>query len=300
MRKSTQHFLEREGVQGWLMIAPNTLGLLVFYLIPIGWSIVLSFFSWDGLSPMQFAGLSNLCGLFSDASFLLSVRNTLIYCFFVVPAIVVLILVFGMLLTRNRKGVSFLRTLYFLPTMTMPVAAALIWKWLLNSQYGLVNQVLAFLGITPIIWLTDVHHILFCVMLVGIWLGVAYDLIIIIAGIKGIPQMYYEAAEIDGASSAYQFFFITLPLVTPSLFFIVITQMINSFKVFDSASVILGVDPPLSLWNAGSTIVMHIYQDGFVSFNMGYSAAESFFLFLMVLIITILQFKVQKKWVHYA
>ena len=154
----------------------------------------------------------------------------------------------------------------------MPVAAALIWKWLLNSQYGLVNQVLAFLGITPIIWLTDVHHILFCVMLVGIWLGVAYDLIIIIAGIKGIPQMYYEAAEIDGASSAYQFFFITLPLVTPSLFFIVITQMINSFKVFDSASVILGVDPPLSLWNAGSTIVM--LMKTFLVLNVLYYAQD--------------------------
>ncbi|MFA7129687.1 MAG: sugar ABC transporter permease [Sphaerochaeta sp.] len=294
-------FIKKEGVQGWLMILPNTLGLLLFYLIPIGWSIILSLFKWNGLSKMKFIGFQNFGLLFSDASFLYSLRNTFIYSIAVVPLIILFVLCFGVLLARDEiKGVAGFRTLYFLPVMTMPVAAALIWKWLLNSRFGLVNKFLGYLSIPPINWLTSPAYVLPSVIIIGIWLGVAYDLIIIISGMKGIPGMYYEAADIDGASGFRKFFSITLPLLTPSLFFILITQLISCFQVFDTVSIILGADPPGSLWNAACSVVMNIYQNGFVNFRMGYSSAQSFMLFCIVLLITLVQFKGQKKWVNYA
>jgi len=141
---------------------------------------------------------------------------------------------------------------------------------------------------------------LLSIAMIGIWLGVAYDLIIIISGIKGIPAMYYEAAQMDGASSRSQFFHITLPMLTPSIFFVVITQLIACFQVFDTAFIILGADPPGTLKAAGSTMVMSIYENGFVFFKMGYSSAQAFILFVVVLVITAIQFRVQNKWVHYA
>ncbi|MGH4037371.1 MAG: carbohydrate ABC transporter permease [Sphaerochaeta sp.] len=294
-------FLEKEGTQGWLMILPNSLGLLVFYLIPIVWSIILAFFQWNGLSDKKFVGFYNIVKLFSDSSFLSALRNTLVYSLAVVPAIIILVVIFGNALANEKIfGAEKLRTLYFLPLMTMPVAAALVWKWLLNTQYGLFNTVLRAINLPAIPWVSDARFVLLSVIFIGVWLGVAYDLIIIISGIKGIPNIYYEAAEIDGASPLRQFFSITLPLLSPTIFFIVITQLISCFQVFDSASVILGSAPAGALENAAGTVVLSIYKNGFIFFNMGYSSAQSLILFLIVLVITAVQFKLQKKWVHYA
>ncbi len=294
-------FLEKEGTQGWLMILPNSLGLLVFYLIPIVWSIILAFFQWNGLSDKKFVGFYNIVKLFSDSSFLSALRNTLVYSLAVVPAIIILVVIFGNALANEKIfGAEKLRTLYFLPLMTMPVAAALVWKWLLNTQYGLFNTVLRAINLPSIPWVSDARFVLLSVIFIGVWLGVAYDLIIIISGIKGIPNIYYEAAEIDGASPLRQFFSITLPLLSPTIFFIVITQLISCFQVFDSASVILGNAPAGALENAAGTVVLSIYKNGFIFFKMGYSSAQSLILFLIVLVITAVQFKLQKKWVHYA
>lgn len=300
-KKQCAKWLEKEAVQGWLMIAPNTLGLLLFYLIPILWSILLAFFNWNGLSDMKWAGLSNFIKLFQDSGYFYAFRNTFVYTLVVVPAIIILILAFGMMLAYNILSITkHLRTLYFLPLMTMPVAAALVWKWLLNLRFGLINRVLELIGLEAIPWLSSPSYVLTSIIFIGIWLGVAYNLIIIISGIRGIPRVYYEAAEIDGASSLCQFFRITLPLLTPSIFFIVITQLIKCFQVFDTAFVILGGDPPGALRDAASSIVMSIYENGFVFFKMGYSSAQAFTLFLVVLAVTVVQFRVQKRWVHYA
>lgn len=294
-------FLNKESTQGWLMIFPNTIGLVIFYLIPICWSIILGFFSWNGLSKIQFNGISNFILLFSTPDFLYSLRNTFFYSLLVVPFILLIVLVLGLALSNDELfGVGNLRTLFFLPLMTMPVAAALVWKWLLNREYGLVNRVLGLINIPAISWLSDSRFILISIVFIGIWLGVAYDLIIIISGIKGIPNVYYEAARIDGASPSKRFFSITLPLLTPSIFFIIITQLIACFQVFDTASVILGADPPGVMKRAASTVVMSIYENGFVFFKLGFSSAQSLVLFLIVLLITIIQFKMQKRWVHYA
>ncbi|WP_234968988.1 carbohydrate ABC transporter permease [Alkalispirochaeta americana] len=294
-------WIEKESTQGYLMIAPNSIGLLVFYIIPILWSVLLAFHQWDGLSAMEWAGINNFRVLVEDVNFLSALRNTAVYTALVVPAILLLVLSFGMLLAHDVLAVTrHLRTLYFLPLMTMPVAAALVWKWLLNMRFGLVNRVLAGLGIDPVPWLSSSSYVLYSIVFIGIWLGVAYNLIVIIAGIRGIPRGYYEAAEIDGASGLDRFFRITLPLLTPSIFFILVTQLITCFQVFDTAFVILGSDPPGSLHRAGSTVVMSIYEQGFVFFNMGYSSAQAVVLFAVVLSITIGQFSFQKRWVHYG
>ncbi len=296
-----RQWIEKESVQGWLMMAPNTLGLCIFYLIPIISSILLGFFRWNGLSKIEWVGFDNFAALLHDASFFIAFRNTFVYTLFVVPSIIICILLLGLLLAHEVMRLTrYMRTLYFLPLMTMPVAAALVWKWLLNLRFGLVNKVIAAVGLSPIPWLSSPDYILVSIMLIGIWLGVAYDLIIIISGLKGIPKVYYEAAVIDGVSPVQKFFYITLPLLTPSIFFIVITQLIGCLQVFDTAFIMLGTDPPGTLRNAGSTIVMSIYENGFVFFKMGYSSAQAFILFLVVLVITIIQFRVQKRWVHYA
>lgn len=300
--KKISTFFGKEATQGWLMILPNTLGLLIFYLIPIVCSVVLAFFKWDGLSKLKYVGIDNFLKLLTDQTFLFSLRNTLYYSLMVVPAIIVISLIFGVALANdNIFGVEKLRTLYFLPLMTMPVAATLVWKWLLNRDYGLLNNFLSIFNIPSIAWMSDPSYVLISVAMIGIWSAVAYDLIIVISGVKGIPNVYYEAAKIDGASKIRQFFSITLPLLTPTLFFIVITQLIGCFQVFDSVSIILGGDaPPTSLKNATTTVVLSIYQNGFSYFKMGYASAQSFVLFLIILIITVAQFRLQKKWVHYA
>jgi len=283
------------------MIAPNTIGLLVFYVVPILFSILLAFFHWDGLSPLKWAGPANFLALTKDHLFSSAFRNSFVYTIAVVPTILVLVLAFGVMLATDVVRINpRLRTLYFLPLMTMPVAAALVWKWLLNLRFGLVNRILTGIGLPGVPWLSSPSFVLLSIAMIGIWLGVAYDLIIIISGIKGIPAMYYEAAQMDGASSRSQFFHITLPMLTPSIFFVVITQLIACFQVFDTAFIILGADPPGTLKAAGSTMVMSIYENGFVFFKMGYSSAQAFILFVVVLVITAIQFRVQNKWVHYA
>lgn len=284
------------------MILPNALGLLIFYLIPIVCSVVLAFYKWDGLSKLKYVGFANFQTLLTDQTFIYSLRNTLYYSLMVVPAIIILVLIFGVALANDGIfGVEKLRTLYFLPLMTMPVAATLVWKWLLNRDYGLLNNFLSIFNIPSVSWISDPNFVLISVAMIGIWTAVAYDLIIVISGIKGISPVYYEAAKIDGASKTRQFFSITLPLLTPTLFFIVITQLIGCFQVFDSVSIILGGDaPPAALKNATTTVVLSIYQNGFSYFKMGYASSQSFVLFLIILIITAAQFKLQKKWVHYA
>jgi multiple sugar transport system permease protein len=297
---SKRSFFGRESVQAFFLIAPNSLGLILFYIVPIITSIVLAFFQWDGLSAPTWAGLGNFVQLTKDRLFINSFVNTLTYTVVVVPLLTVLVVLLGVLLSRDfTKFDKYFRTLFFLPLMTIPVVAALTWKWLLNQEYGLLNGILKAVGLHTIPWLSNPHYILSSIAIIGLWLGIAYNLIVIIAGIKGIPASYYEAAQLDGASPIHCFFGITVPLLTPSIFFVVVTQLIACFQLFDPAFVILGSDPPGTLKNAANTIVMSIYENGFTYFKMGYSSAQAFVLFIVILIITAIQFWGQKKWVNY-
>ncbi len=294
-------FWQKDSVQGYLMIAPNSIGLIVFYIFPILVSIFLGLFEWNGLSSPVWTGLGNYSAIFRDELFYHSLKNTFIYTVTVVPVIVVFTILFGVLLvSEESRSREYMRLLYLLPVMTMPAAAALIWKWMLNLEFGLVNTVIKTLGFHAVPWLSSPDYVLISVMFIGIWLGFAFNLIIVISGLRGIPETYYEAARIDGASIFRRFFSITLPMLTPTIFFVVVTQLIACFQVFDTAFIILGASPSGVLKNAANTLVISIYENGFIFFKMGYSAAQAFVLFLIILIITVIQFRGQKKWVHYS
>lgn len=300
-KKVNKKFWEKDAVQGYLMIAPNSLGLIIFYIVPIIVSIILGLFQWNGLSSPEWTGFGNFIAILHDKLFFSSLRNTFVYTLIVVPVIVILTIIFGVLLAgEDSKSRQYFRLLYMLPVMTMPAAAALIWKWMLNLEFGLVNSFLHLFGLASIPWLSSPDYILVSVMFIGIWLGFAFNLIIVISGIRGIPATFYEAAKIDGANVFRRFFSITIPMLTPTIFFVIVTQLIACFQVFDSAFIILGASPSGVLKNAANTLVVSIYENGFIFFKMGYSSAQAFVLFLIILVITVIQFRGQKKWVHYS
>ena len=265
------------------------------------YAIYMALLKWDGLSQPTFIGLGNFRDLFQDPQILLELFNTLKYAIFVVPITLIIALFIASSLNEKIPGRAFFRVSFFLPVVTMPVAISTVWKWLFNSQFGLVNILFRPFGLNPQ-WLGDPNYILSAVIVVAIWSGVGYAAIILLAGLQSIPGNYYEAASIDGASRWRQFLQITIPLLSPTLFFLLITSMINAFKAFDiiymfaGASVVSSSGP---ITEAVRTMVFGIYQKGFMLMRMGYAAAEAVLLFTLILIVTAVQFRLQKKLVFY-
>lgn len=293
-----QGLLYNESFAGYLFIAPNSIGLTVFYIIPIVFSLVLGLFDWDGIGTPNFTGLNNFKLLLRDDTFKLGIINTFWFTIITVPCTIVLSTLLAVALNSKIRGQNLYRTFFFLPTMTMPVAVAMVWKWLLNADYGLVNYFLEFLGFAPIGWLSNEKFILPAIMLISIWGGLGYNIVILLSGLQGISRVYYEAAEIDGANRWQTFRNVTIPLLTPSIFFVSVTSLISATQVFDPIFVILGATKG-SLRDACRSIVFGIYENGFVYFKMGYAYSQAIVLFLIILLLTYLQFMGQKKWVHY-
>jgi multiple sugar transport system permease protein len=288
---------KREALWAYLFIAPTVLGLLVFYMLPAIGSFALSFTKWNGISTPQYVGLENIINLVQDGSFIRSIINTFVFTFVSVPLSVVIALLISLMLNQRIKGMVVYRTLYFLPVVTMPVAVGMVWKWLYNTEYGLVNYVLGLVGLPQPSWLFDPNIALISVILVYVWMTVGNSVILLLAGLQGVSKTYYEAAEMDGASKVKQFFSITLPLITPTLFFVFITGMISSLQVFDLIFIMIGNSNVLL--EPLRTIVYGVYESGFVYSQMGIASAQAFLLFLAILTVTIIQFVFQKKWVHY-
>lgn len=297
-RRAQKMILVKEAAAGYLFIAPNSLGLLLFYIVPIFMSLFMGFFDWDGMNAAGFNGIRNFTGMAADKQFGMGLINTFKYTIITVPCTIVLSTLLATALNRSMHGKIVYRTFYFLPVMTMPVAVAMVWKWLFNMDYGLLNYFLGILGIPRVAWLSDERFILAAIMIVGIWSSVGYNMVIILSGLQEISGTYYEAAHIDGASPFKTFTRVTLPLLTPSIFFVLVTSLISATQVFDSIFVILGPTKG-SLRDAARSIVLNIYESGFVFFKMGYASAQTIFLFAIILILTFFQFVVQKKWVHY-
>lgn len=287
----------KEALWALLFISPTFIGLFAFYLGPAIASFALSFTHWDGLTPPTFAGWENFSALLSSPVFIRSLVNTLLFMLVAVPASVVLATCIAVLLNQKIKGMVVYRALYFLPVVTMPIAVGMVWKWLYNTEYGLVNYVLGFLGLPQPEWLFDPNIALLSVIAVYVWMTVGNNIILIVAGLQHVDPTYYEAAAIDGASKRSQFFRITLPLLTPTLFFVVITAMISSLQVFDLIFVMIG--DTTALVGPLRTMVYGVYESGFMFSQMGYASAQAFLLFLLILAMTIIQFAGQKKWVHY-
>lgn len=288
---------KKDWFAGYVFIAPVTLGLLVFYIWPFIQNFWFSFNDVNKFNVTHFIGLENYKQLIGDAEVWSTFLNTLKYVVFTVPIGLFLSICIAALLNAKIRGTSIYRTLYFLPSVTMAAAVAMVWKWVFNEKMGILNSVIAGLGGERIGWLTNPKTALFIVMLVGLWMSVGYNMIILLAGMQGIPKTYYEAASIDGAGGLAQFFKITIPLLTPSIFFVMITSIIGGFQVFDVVYMMIGKLSPA--YDSTQTVVMLFYRQAFDYGYKGYAAAISILIFISIMIVTIFQLIGQKKWVNY-
>lgn len=279
-----------------LFLIPSLLGYLIFSLLPMLSAFYLSFTSWDiiGGRP-EWIGLKNYNLIFTTDEFYRVLSNTSKFIIMYIPSIMISSFFLALLFDSKVKGVAAFRILLFIPVLTSWVAGSIIWRSALNGQYGLINNILALIGIDGPGWLTDPNWSMQSIVLVSVWKDIGFFSLIIFGGLRGIDKSLYEAAMIDGASSFQIIKKITLPLVSPTLFFVLITTMINSFQLFPQVMVMTQGGP------LGSTqvLVERIYVYGFRYFNMGYAAALSIILLLMIVSVTIIQMVLQKKWVFY-
>jgi multiple sugar transport system permease protein len=280
------------------MILPTTLGLGVFSLWPVFQTLYFSFTSWGAFGGHEWSGLENYRELFEDSELLQSTINTLIFTALTLTSVPLAIVVASLLNRPGMRGLGLYRTMYFLPVVTLPASVALMWKLLYSGDYGIINWLLGLVQIDGPYWLSDPNTALFAIAVVSVWSSVGYNMVILLAGMQTIPRDYYEAAELDGANRIRQFFSITVPLLTPSIFFVSVITVINSLQAFDLVYLMIAKNNP-ALDNS-QTIVYLFYQRGFVEHNGGYAAAIAFVLMVVILIFTGIQFRMQRRWVHYG
>jgi multiple sugar transport system permease protein len=281
----------------YLMIFPNSIGLLIFYIIPFMQTFFYSFTDLGAFGVYSYVGLQNFKKLFSDAIVGRALINTSLFTIISVPIGISLSIFIALLLNSKIKGLTVYRTLYFLPAVTMPSVSALIWKWLYNADYGLINSILKYFSIQGPAWISNPKTALISVIIVSIWSNVGYNMIIFLAGLQGIPKSYYESASIEGAGALTKFFKITLPLLTPTIFFVLVMSLIHAFQMFDLIFILITEDS-IAIENT-QTIVYLFYKNAFMFHEKGYACAIAIILFFIIMIITILQLKLQKKWVNY-
>jgi len=288
------------GQSGWwalLFIGPTAAGLLAFYLWPTVRTFILSFTESGPFGGSEFVGLDNYVRLFEDPELIAALQNTAVYTVIVLIGIPMAVGIAALLNTTGLRGRGVYRTLYFIPVVTMPAAIALVWRMIYNGDYGVLNEVLGVFGIPGNSWLTDPSTALLAIAVVGIWAGLGTNIVIFLAGLQGIPDTVMEAADLDGAGPARKFFSITIPLLSPSIFFVSVISVIGALQVFDLIYMMLGRNNP-AMPNT-RTIVYLFYEAGFLDNERGYAAAIAFLLLVIILILTVVQFRLQKKWVHY-
>jgi len=285
----------RESIAGWLFISPWLVGFLAFLLLPIVTSFWLSFTKSDFLSPTVFVGIDNFRTIFTaDPLFVKSLVNTSYYSLVRVPAGIVIAVAMALLLNRALPGVALFRTVYYLPSVVSGVAVSLLWVWIFQPNWGLANTALKALGLPALAWLQSETWAMPAIIITSLW-GVGGSMIIYLAGLRSIPSGLYEAASLDGAGSIRQFVHITLPLLTPTLFYGLITGIIGSFQVFTASYIMTGGGPA----NATLTYVLYLYRKAFEQFHMGYGCALAWILLFIILILTVLVFRTSSAWVFY-
>jgi len=287
--------LGHEGRWALLFLAPTLLGLAVLSAGPILATLAISLTKWDLLTAPQFVGLDNFAALMSDDRFLKAMRNTIFYTVVSVPLGMAIALGLAMALNQTIRGIAFIRTAYFLPVVTSTIAIALVWQWIYSSDAGLLNQAIGLFGIPSQRWLSDPVLVMPSIVAMSIWQGLGINVIIFLAGLQAIPTELLDAASVDGAGRWARTRHITLPLLTPSIFFTGILSLIGSFQVFDQIYVLARPKPT----EATITIVYFIYENGFKFFKMGYATAASWILFIIVAALTAVYFRSQDRWVHY-
>lgn len=280
----------------YLFLLPNLIGFLIFTLLPILCSLALSVMEWDSSNPMVFVGLENFKRLFTDETFKISLWNTVYYSIFTVPLTMVSALALAMILNQKLKGINIFRTVFFFPHVASLVAIAVVWNLLFHPTLGPINNILRAFGMeNPPGWTASVQWAMPVVIIVSIWKSMGYYMILYLSGLQAIPRELYEAAKVDGANAFQRFKNITLPMLAPTTFFVSIMLTIACFKVFDLVSVMTNGGPG----RATNVLVFNIYNTAFVNYEFGYASAISMVLFIIVLIITVIQFRTEKKWVSY-
>lgn len=289
------HRARQEALWGYLMIAPMLLGFGIFFYLALGASFFISLSKWDILTPPQWVGFENYRNLLADPSFRRALWNTSYYTLLSVPLGLIASLLLAIALNTNLRFRNLYRLIFFLPVLTMPVAIGIVWNWIYNPDFGILNQFLSLFGAPRLKWLTDPKLAMPALVILSVWQGSGYGMIIFLAGLQNIPKEYYEAAQIDGAKGWQRFRFITLPLLSPTMFFVTVTSLISAFQVFDVVYAMTAGRASNTL----RTVVYQIYDEGFRYFRMGNATAVAWVLFALILVITIIQLRFQRRWVHY-
>lgn len=298
--KVRERYNKREVLAGYLFISPWIVGFVIFTVISMGWSLGLSFTHFDLASNTAApAGLDNYKLIFGDPKVLTSLFNTFVYTIMAVPLELAFAMVLALLLHGLARGSGFFRTVFYLPKMTPHVATASVFLLLLNGNVGAVNQFLGFFGITGPQWLTDPHWVKPSIVMMTMW-GAAGSMVILLAALQNVPRELYEAAQVDGANRWQQFWRLTLPMISPSVFFLVIVNTIAALQVFDQAYLLFYRDANESAPDAALFYGVYLFQQAFQQFNFGLAAAMAWLLFVIILVITLIQIKIGNRLVFYG
>jgi multiple sugar transport system permease protein len=284
----------REAVEGYLFVAPLLIGLTVFAAWPMLASLAISFCKYDIFTAPKFVGVGNYAELFHDPLFWQSLKVTAIYSFVSVPLGLTLGLAVALLMNQKLRGIALFRTIYYLPAVVSGVAVALLWVWIFDPSYGLANVLLRWLGLPASQWLSGPRTSLISLILMSLW-GVGGGMVIYLAGLQSVPQHLYEAAALDGANLQQRFRHVTLPMLTPVIFYNLIMGIIGSFQVFTQAFVMTNGGPV----NSTLFYVLYLFRQAFNYYRMGYASAMAWVLFAVILALTLLVFKSSALWVYY-
>ncbi len=283
-----------EFIWGWIFIIPTMLGLIILNIIPIFQTIYKSFFKTGDFGRGNiFVGMENYQKMFADTQVWQALLNTLKYALMEVPFSIIISLVLAVLLNRKMRGRSVYRTIMFLPMVAAPAAVAMVWRWLFNSDFGLLNHVLG----TKINWISGPDIAIYSIAVIGIWSIIGYNMVLFLSGLQEIPGDYYEAASIDGAIGLKQFWHITCPLLSPTIFFVLITRIIGALQVFDLIFMVMDKSNPALMKT--QSLVYLFYEYSFRQKDQGYGSAIVVLLLTVIMIVTVFQMIGQKKWVHY-
>ncbi len=282
---------------GLAFVAPALVGLLALYIVPLISTFVTSFTKTGPFGGSTFVGADNYLSLFLDAEFWTALRNSLIFTAIVLLGVPIAIVLAALINSVKRFRTTY-RVLFFLPVVTLPVAVGMVWRYIYNGDFGVINQALAAFGIDGPSWVADPDVAIYAVAIVGIWSSLGTNIIILGAGIQAISQDLFEASSLDGAGSIRQFFAITLPLLSPSVFLVSVLSVISSLQMFDLIYVMIGRGSPAE--QGSQTVVYLFFQKAFVEYDRGYGAAIAIVLLVIIMAVTALQFRLQRKWVFYG
>lgn len=275
----------KQKIVPYLLISPYILHFSLFVAFPVVFSIVLTFHKWNIIAPMEYTGFSNYVRLFKDAVFLKSLGNTLIFLVIHIPLQIIVALVLAQILNQNIKFRGFFRAAFFLPVIVSGVVVTILWEQLYGFDTGLLNRMLVSVGMNKVGWLTDPNVAMSSIALMATWKNVGLYIILFLVGLQTVPTQYYEAADMEGANRWQKFFKITLPMINPTIFMVVILSTIGGFSLFIEPYVMTGGGP----LNSTISAVLYIYKQGFFYYHMGYSATLGLFFALIILLVVVIQ-----------